>query len=136
MGGICGSEDLNMMSAKDYATLEGPASDQCFNLSELRELGEKERAFLEDTARNIESVILNAKISALESGLEMGLAQKGLITSLIVTTASFAALYSKSQANEAQAFYSIMRCMAEALIDVSKSAPRARTPQVRNYRSA
>jgi hypothetical protein len=123
-----------MMSIKDYATRAGLASDQCFNLTELRELGEKERAFLEETAKRIESVIVHATITALESGLDLERAQKGIITTLIVTTASFAALYNKSQENEAVAFYAVMRCMAEALIDVSNASLLAEEPHLRNYR--
>ncbi len=89
----------------------------CLNLNELRGLQGAERAFLEDAAKKIESVIVNAKDSAGRSGLDLELTQRGLITTLIVTTASFAALYNKSVDKEALAF-KIMRCMAEALFDV------------------
>ncbi len=123
-----------MVSIKDYAALAGLASDQCFNLTELRELGAKERAFLEDTAKKIESVIFDARITALESGLDLEQTQKGIVTTLIVTTASFVALYNRSQEKDAVAFYAVMRCMAEALIDVSNSSPRVAEPHLRSCR--
>jgi hypothetical protein len=123
-----------MVGINDYATLAGLASDQCFNLAELRDLGERERAFLEDTARKIEGVVVDARITALESGLDLEQAQKGIITTLIVTTASFVTMYNRFQESEAVAFYSVMRCMAEALIDVSNSSPRVEDPRRTNYR--
>ena len=73
---------------------------------------------MEDAAKKIEIVIENARTTPPErSGLDVELMQRGLVTTLIVTTASFAALYNKSEDKEALAFM-IMRCMAEALFDV------------------
>jgi hypothetical protein len=95
----------------------------CLNLTELRSLEGVERAFLEDAAKNIETVIANAKDSALRSGLDVELMERGLITTLIVTAASFAALYNKSADQEALAF-TVMRCMAEALFDVMAFSSR------------
>ena len=89
----------------------------CLNLTELRSLGGAEKAFLEDAAKNIETILSNTKDSAQKAGLDMELMQKGLITTLIVTTASFVALSNKSADKETLAF-SVMRCMAEALFDV------------------
>jgi hypothetical protein len=89
----------------------------CLKLAELRELAGAEKAFLDDTAKRIEDVVAKAKNSALYSGLDPEMMQQGLITTLIVTTASFAALYNKSEDKEALAF-SVMRCMAEALFEV------------------
>ncbi len=123
-----------MVSIKDYASLASLASDQCFNLTDLRDLGDRERAFLEDTARKVENVVVDARITALESGLDLERAQKGIVTTLILTTASFVATYSKSHESEAVGFYAVMRCMAEALIDVSNSSPRVEEPRMRNYR--
>jgi hypothetical protein len=89
----------------------------CLNLTELRSLEGAERAFLEDAAKNIEIVIANAKDSALRSGFDVELMEGGLVTTLIVTAASFAVFYDKSADQEAMAF-AVMRCMAEALFDV------------------
>ena len=95
----------------------------CLNLTELRSLGGAEKAFLDDAARNVEIVVANAKDSALRSGLDMELIERGLITTLIVTAASLAALYNKSTEKEAVAF-AVMRCMAEALFDVMAFSSR------------
>ena len=89
----------------------------CLNLTELRSLGGVEKAFLEDMAKNIETVLASTKDSAIQSGLDAELMQRGLLTTLIVSTASFAALYNRSADKEALAFV-VMRCMAEALFDV------------------
>jgi len=88
----------------------------CLKLAELRELEGAEKAFLDDAAKRIEDVVANTKNSALYSGLDPERMQKGLITTLIVTTAIFAALYSKSEDKEALAL-SVMRRMAEALFE-------------------
>ena len=95
----------------------------CLNLTELRSLQGAEKAFLEDAATNIEYIVANTRSSALKYGLETEIMQQGLITTLIVTTASFAALYNKSADKEALAF-SVMRCMAEALFDVMAFSSR------------
>jgi len=89
----------------------------CLNLTELRNLGGVEKAFLEDAAKNIETVIATTKDSAIQSGLDAELMQRALLTTLIVTAASFAALHDRSADKEALAFM-VMRCMAEALFDV------------------
>ncbi len=89
----------------------------CLNLTELRNLGGAEKAFLEDAARKIELIVENTKSSAQPSGLDQELMRKGLVSTLIVTTASLAALGEKPENKEATAF-AIMRCMAEALVDV------------------
>ena len=89
----------------------------CLKLAELRELSGAEKAFLEDAAKNIERVVANAKNTALYSGLDTELMQNGLITTLIVTTANFVALYNPSEDKEILSF-SVMRCMAEALFEV------------------
>jgi len=95
----------------------------CLKLTELRELSGTEKAVLEDAAKKIEGVVANAKNSALNSGLDPELMQKGLITTLIVTTASFVALYNNSEDKETLAF-SVMRCMAEALFEVMAFPPQ------------
>jgi hypothetical protein len=93
----------------------------CLNLSELRELEDAERAFLEDAAEKVEQVILDARQAAIHDGLDLSLAQKGLVTTLIVTTVSFAALYNRTEEQELDRetlAFTLMRCMAEALFDV------------------
>src|SRR5208283_5838584 len=95
------------------------------NLTDLRGLGETEKALLDDTVKKIENVIENTNDSARKAGLDLELMQKGLIATLIVTTARFADLYNKSEDKEALAFaksedkealaFAVMRCMAEAL---------------------
>ena len=88
----------------------------CLNLNELRGLQGAERA--SGGCRKEDRVCHRERQrSAGRSGLDLELTQRGLITTLIVTTASFAALYNKSVDKEALAF-KIMRCMAEALFDV------------------
>ncbi|WP_158658880.1 hypothetical protein [Methylocystis bryophila] len=76
---------------------------------------------MEDAAKKIETEIENANNSALKFGLDLELMQSGLLSTLIVTTASFAALHNKSRDKEALAF-SVMRCMAEALSDVLRAS--------------
>lgn len=94
---------------------------KCLNLDELRGLGGAERAFLEDAAKKIETEIENTENSALKFGLDRELMQSGLLSTLIVATASFAALHNKSSDKEALTF-SVMRCMAEALSDVLRAS--------------
>jgi hypothetical protein len=89
----------------------------CLNLTELRDLGGAEKGFLEDAAKKIEMVVENTKMSALMADLDQELMQKGLVSTLIITTASLAALSANSEDKEALAF-AVMRCMAEALFDV------------------
>ena len=89
----------------------------CLNLNELRELGGAEKASLEDAAKKIEAIVENTKASALTSGLDMELMQKGLVSMLIITAASLATLGAKPEEKEALAF-AMMRFMAEALFDV------------------
>src|SRR3974390_2792278 len=108
-----------MVNMNERTTFAGLGSDQCLSLDEIRDIEEAEKALFENTARNVESVIVNARNSACESGLDPDLAQRGLITTLIVTTASFVALYNNSPEREPLAFFAVMRCMAEALMDVS-----------------
>jgi hypothetical protein len=86
------------------------------NLTDLRGLGETEKALLDNAAKKIENVIENTNDAAGKAGLDLELMQKGLIATLIVTTARFAELYNKSEDKEALAF-AVMRCMAEALFD-------------------
>jgi uncharacterized sporulation protein YeaH/YhbH (DUF444 family) len=93
----------------------------CLELTELRELKGAEKLVLDDAAKKFENVVENTISAALESHLNMDLTHRGLITTLISTTARFAALYNKSQDKEASGF-AVMRCMAEALMDVSGSS--------------
>ncbi len=89
----------------------------CLNLNELRELEGAEKASLEEAAKKIEAVVENTIASAMTSGLDMELMNKGLVSTLIITAASLAALGAKPEEKEALAF-AIMRFMAEALFDV------------------
>ena len=94
----------------------------CLELSELRALSEAERALLEDVARKIETIFAGATKSAEKCGLDLEQIQNGLLTVLILKTANFANIYNKSDDKETVSF-SIMRCMAEALLEILKLPP-------------
>ncbi|MFY9656135.1 MAG: hypothetical protein WAK01_06045 [Methylocystis sp.] len=95
----------------------------CLELSELRALSDAETALLEASARKIENIVADAKEAAQQSGLDLALIQNGLITVLILTTANFAALHNESDDKETVSF-SIMRCMAEALLEITTLTPQ------------
>jgi hypothetical protein len=94
----------------------------CLELTELRALSDAESALLEDAARQIENIFADAKDAAQQSGLDLEQIQNGLITVLILKTANFANLYNESEDKETVSF-SIMRCMAEALLEILKIPP-------------
>jgi len=123
-----------MVSIMHCEAFAGISSAHCLNLAEIKELGERERLLLEDTTKNIESVIVKARNYALEYGLELELIQKGLITTLIVTTASFVLLYDKSRQMDPLNFFAVIRCMAEALGNDPASASRAQDQKVRDFK--
>jgi hypothetical protein len=87
------------------------------NIRELRDLHGGERDLLEDTAKRIEGILRNASNIALASRLDLNLTQRGLITTLAMTTARFAAASNKSQ-DEGALGSAITRCMAYALFYV------------------
>jgi len=96
----------------------------CLELSELRALSDAEKTLLEDAARRIESIVAEAKDAALQSGLDLEQIQNGLITVLILKTANFANIYNESDDKETVSF-SIMRCMAEALLEILTLPPQS-----------
>ncbi len=87
------------------------------NIHELHELRGAEKDFLEDTARKIEAILHDASNFAVTSSLNLVLTQRGLITTLAMTTARFAAASNKSQDEEAVSF-AVTRGMAHAIFYV------------------
>ena len=83
------------------------------NIRELRSLSGGERDLLEDAAKKIEGILQNASDFALASSLDVALTQRGLITTLAMTTARFAAASNTAQDEEALGF-ALTRCMAHA----------------------
>ncbi len=96
----------------------------CLELSELRALSDAERAVLEEAARKIETIFAGATESAEERGLDLEQIRNGLLTVLILKTANFAKLYNESDDTETVSF-SIMRCMAEALLEILALPPES-----------
>ncbi len=96
----------------------------CLELSELRALSDAERAVLEDVARKIETIVAGATEFAEKCGLDLEQIQNGLLTVLILKTADFAKLYNESDDKETVSF-SIMRCMAEALLEILTLPPKS-----------
>jgi hypothetical protein len=98
----------------------------CLELSELRALSEAERAILEDVARKIETIVAGATESAQKCGLDLEQIQNGLLTVLILKTANYAKIYNDTDDTETVSF-SIMRCMAEALLEILTLPPESGT---------
>ena len=94
----------------------------CLELSELRALSDAERAILEDAAGKIETIVAGATDTAEKCGLDLEQIQNGLLTILILKTADFAKLYNETDDSETVSF-SIMRCMAEALLEILPLPP-------------
>jgi len=108
-------------SRRAHARIEGGVRrlerQPYLDVSELGELREAEKELLGDAAENIQSLLEDSRNFSLASGLDLDLVERGIITTLAITTARFAASRNKSQDSEALSF-AIMRCMAFALFHV------------------